>query len=126
MSNVTPSPLPERDWRLFVHDMVEFCDQVLLYTHGHDLASLSADRMQFDATMRNLELIGEAATHVPAEVRECAPDIPWRLIVGLRNRLIHAYLSIEPETVWLVITQHVSPLRQRQRLAELAADEHKA
>ncbi|WP_457418403.1 HepT-like ribonuclease domain-containing protein [Roseateles sp. P5_E7] len=100
--------------------MVEFCDQVLLYTDGYDLASLSADRMRFDATMRNLELIGEAATHVPAEVRETAPDIPWRLIVGLRNRLIHAYLSIEPETVWLVITQHVSPLRER--LAKLAAN----
>lgn len=99
MSSVTPSPLPERDWRLFVHDMVEFCDQVLLYTHEHDLPSLRADRMRFDATMRNLELIGEAATHVPADVRDRAPDIPWRLIVGLRNRLIHAYLSIEPETV---------------------------
>jgi uncharacterized protein with HEPN domain len=113
MSSVTPSPSPERDWRLFVRDMVEFCDQVLLYTAGHDLPGLSADRMRFDATMRNLELIGEAATHVPPEVREAAPDIPWRLIVGLRNRLIHAYLSIEPETVWLIITEHVPPLRQR-------------
>lgn len=119
MSSATPSPLPERDWRLFVHDMVGFCDQVLLYTHGHDLASLSADRMRFDATMRNLELIGEAATHVPPDARERAQDVPWRLIVGLRNRLIHAYLSIEPETVWLIITQQVPPLRQR--LAELAS-----
>ncbi len=113
MSSVTPSPSPERDWRLFVRDMVGFCDQVLLYTHGHDLAGLTADRMRFDATMRNLELIGEAACHGPPEVREQAPDVPWRLIVGLRNRLIHAYLAIEPETVWLVITEHLQPLRQR-------------
>ncbi|WP_255354433.1 MULTISPECIES: DUF86 domain-containing protein [unclassified Roseateles] len=91
-----------------------------MYTDGHDLASLSADRMRFDATMRNLELIGEAATHVPADMREQAPDVPWRLIIGLRNRLIHAYLSIEPETVWLVITEHLPLLRKR--LAALAQD----
>ncbi|KQW45542.1 hypothetical protein ASD88_11600 [Pelomonas sp. Root662] len=76
--------------------------------------------MRFDATMRNLELIGEAATHVPADMREQAPDVPWRLIIGLRNRLIHAYLSIEPETVWLVITEHLPLLRKR--LAALAQD----
>jgi uncharacterized protein with HEPN domain len=118
MSSATPLPSAERDWRLFVRDMVEFCDQVLAYTEGHDMHSLNADRMRRDATLRNLELIGEAATHVPPEVRASAPDIPWRLIVGLRNRLIHAYLAIEPETVWGVITQHLPPLRQR--LAVLA------
>ena len=120
MSNETPSPLPERDWRLYVRDMVEFCDQVLVYTNGHDLESLLADRMRLDATMRNLELIGEAATHVPAEVRDSAPDIPWRQVVGTRNRLAHAYLTIEPETVWLIITQHLPPLRER--LAALTGD----
>lgn len=45
---------------------------------------------------------------------------PWRLVVGLRNRLIHAYLSIEPETVWLIITEHLPSLRAR--LATLAAE----
>ena len=120
MSSVTPSPLPERDGRIFVCDMVGFCDQVLLYTRGHDLASLRADRMLFYATIRNIEFIGNAATQVPTEVRERAPDVPWRLIVGLRNRLIHAYLAIEPETVWLVITEHLAPLRLR--LLDLADD----
>lgn len=112
--------MPERDWRLFVRDMVEFCDLALLYTRGHDLHSLMADRMRFDATMRNLELLGEAATRVPATVRAQTPEIPWRQIVGTRNRLAHAYLTIEPETVWLIITQHLPPLRAR--LAALADD----
>lgn len=128
MWNEMPSPLPDgesageplRNWRLYVRDMIEFCDQVLLYTHGHDLASLQADRMRFDATMRNLELIGEAATHVPAQVRAFAPEVPWRQVVGTRNRLAHAYLTIEPETLWLIITQHMPGLRER--LAALADD----
>lgn len=103
MSNATPSSLPERDHSLYVRGMVGFCDAVLAYTTGHDLAGLLMERMRYDATLRNLELIGEAATHVPEEVRSMAPDIAWRQVVGTRNRLAHAYLGIEPETVWMII-----------------------
>lgn len=121
MSNEMPSPSAERDWRFFVADMVEFCEQVLGYTAGHDLASLMAERMRFDATLRNLELIGEAATRVPVEVRQATPHIPWRQVIATRNRLAHAYLAIEPETLWLIITEHLPPLRGHL-LELLAAD----
>ena len=111
MSSVTPSPLPERDHALYVRDMLGFCDAVLSYTAGHDLASFRADRMRYDATLRNLELIGEAATHVPDEVRALAPGLPWRQVVGTRNRLAHAYLGVEPDTVWLIVTRSAPDLR---------------
>jgi Protein of unknown function DUF86 len=73
MSSETPSPLPDRDDRLYLRDMVEFCERVAAYTEGHDQESLMADRMRYDAVLRNLELIGEAATRVPANLRELAP-----------------------------------------------------
>lgn len=111
MSNVTPSPLSERDYALYVRDMLGFCDAVVEYTSGHDLPSLLADRMRYDATLRNLELIGEAATHVPDAVRELAPGVPWRQVVGTRNRLAHGYLGVEPETIWVTVTQYVPGLR---------------
>ena len=111
MSSATPSPLPERDHALYVRDMLDFCDAVLSYTAGHDLASLLADRMRYDATLRNLELIGEAATHVPDEVRALAPGVTWRQVVGTCNRLAHAYLGVEPDTVWLIVTRSVPDLR---------------
>ena len=84
---------------------------MLSYTAGHDLTSLLADRMRYDATLRNLELIGEAATHVPDEVRSLAPGVPWRQVIGTRNRLAHGYLGIEPDTVWLIVTGAVPDLR---------------
>jgi uncharacterized protein with HEPN domain len=68
--------------------MVAFCDKALAYTRGLDRATFAADPMRYDATLRNLELIGEAATHVPTGVRDSAADVPWRLIVAVRNRLI--------------------------------------
>jgi len=84
--------------------MLEFCQAVTDYSAGHTLSSWSAEAMRFDATMRKLSLIGEAATRVPAEIRDMAPDIPWRRIIGLRNRLMHAYPATDATVVWAIVT----------------------
>ena len=57
-----------------------------------------------------MELIGEAATHIPSPVREVYANIPWRRIIALRNRLIHGYLGIDNDTIWSVITTDVPDL----------------
>ena len=62
-----------REWRFYVRDMIGFCERVLNYTAGHDQATFLADSLRYDATIRNLELIGEAATHVPQSVRDRFP-----------------------------------------------------
>ena len=113
MSNATPSSLPERDQTAYLDDMLGFCERVCSYTADQQLPALIADTMRYDATLRNLELIGEAATRVPDEIRVLAPDIPWRLIVGTRNRLAHAYLGIEPETIWFIIQNKIPALQQQ-------------
>ena len=92
-----------REWRFYVQDMIEFSEKVLSYTKGLDQDAFIADGLTYDATLRNLELIGEAATHIPSEVREAYPDIPWHAIVGTRNRLAHSYLSISNSVIWTVI-----------------------
>ena len=99
-----------REWRFYVQDMIEFCEQVLMYTAGLDQRTFLADRRTYDATLRNLELIGEAATHIPVEVRKVHPDIPWRAIVGTRNRLAHGYLHISDDVVWSIIQDAIPNL----------------
>ncbi len=79
-----------REWRFYVQDMIVFCDRALTYTKGLDRSTFAADPMRYDATLRNLELIGEAATHVPGDVRNAGADVPWRMIIAARNRLITA------------------------------------
>jgi uncharacterized protein with HEPN domain len=81
MSDATPP----REWRFHVEDMLAFCDKALAYTQGLDRSTFAADPMRYDATLRNLELIGEAATQVPAAARDKAADVPWRLIVAVRK-----------------------------------------
>lgn len=101
----------DRDPRLYVEDMLAFCETALAYTQGFHQTALLADRMRYDATLRNLELIGEAATHVPAVLRALAPDIPWRQVIGTRNRLAHAYLGIDADTVWDIVVTELPLLR---------------
>jgi uncharacterized protein with HEPN domain len=67
--------------------------------------------MRYDATLRNLELIGEAATHVSEEIRATAPDVPWRLVIAVRNRLIHGYLGVDDDTLWSILRDDLVPLR---------------
>ena len=99
-----------REWRFYVRDMIEFCEKVLSYTEGLDQATFTADPRTYDATLRNLELIGEAATHIPSEIREAHPDIPWRAIVGMRNRLAHGYLNISDDIIWSGIQDAIPEL----------------
>lgn len=103
--------MSERDSRLYVEDMLEFCHRALAYAGPVTAATLTAEAMRYDAILRNLELIGEAATHVPEALRALAPDVPWRQIVATRNRVAHAYLGIDPETVWSILHDDLPPLQ---------------
>ena len=97
----------EREWRFYVDDMIGFAERVTDYTGGLDQAGFEASAMTYDATVRNLELIGEAATRIPQSVRDAATGIPWRQMIATRNRLIHAYLGIDNDTLWSIIRDDV-------------------
>lgn len=90
--------------------MIDFAGKVLAYTDGLDQAGFVASGLTYDATLRNLELIGEAATHIPDDVRAGNPEISWRMIIATRNRLIHGYLGIDDDILWSIIRDDVPEL----------------
>ncbi len=100
----------QRAWRLYVDDMIGCAEKVITYTDGFDQAGFIASGLHYDATVRNLELIGEAATHVPENVRGAHPQIPWRLIIATRNQLIHGYLGIDNDTLWSIVKDDIPVL----------------
>ena len=102
--------MSEREWHFFVTDMVDFTGRVLDYTKEMTQSQFLSDSLTYDATLRNLELIGEAATHIPDEVRAANQEIPWRMIIATRNRLIHGYLGIDDDTLWSIIQDDVPEL----------------
>ncbi|MEX2376107.1 MAG: DUF86 domain-containing protein [Dehalococcoidia bacterium] len=99
-----------REWRFYLDDMIAFAGKVLAYTTGLDQAGFVANELIYDATLRNLELIGEAATHIPDEVRSAYPEIPWRMVIATRNRLIHGYLGVDDDTLWSIVRDDVPGL----------------
>ena len=105
----------QREWRCFIEDMIGFCERVLSYTDGLDRKTFVANTLVYDASLRNIELIGEAATRVPDSIRVQYPEIPWRSIVGIRNRIIHVYLGVDDDIIWSVIQEDIPLLLPKLR-----------
>lgn len=99
-----------RDWRLYIRDMIEFAERAVSYAEGLDQQRFTSDRRTYDATLRNIELIGEAAAHVPESVQVGHPEVEWRQIVATRNRVAHAYLGIDDDVIWDIIQNELPDL----------------
>ena len=112
MSHKSKSP---RAWRFYIDDMIGFAEKVLAYTEGLDQQAFCDSGITYDAVLRNLELIGEAATRIPEPVREQHPEIPWRMMIATRNRLIHAYLGIDDDIIWSIVRDDIPDLLKSLR-----------
>ena len=114
-----------RGWRFYVQDMIEFSEKVLSYTNGLDQSTFIADGRTYDATLRNLELVGEAATHVPRAVRDAHPEIEWREIIATRNRVAHGYMGMDEDVIWDIIQTDIPNLLSALRgLLHSAGEAH--
>lgn len=77
------------------------------------------------AIVRALEIIGEAARHVPAGVRRRHPEVPWRRIVAMRNKVIHEYFGVDLEVVWRTVREELPALQAAvARIVEELEREH--
>ena len=103
--------MSNRDWRLLLNDILECINKIEHYVRGMTYDTFIQDSKTVDAVVRNLEVIGEAARHVPDGIQARYPNVPWAQIVGLRNRLIHGYFAIDEEIVWDIIINELPTLR---------------
>src|SRR5512138_3348644 len=95
---------------ILLDDMLQATERSLGYVDLYTFEMLLGDSRTFDAVLRNLEVLGEAAAHVPGPFREAHPDIPWRQITGLRNVVINPYYAVDPEVIWTIVTKQLPPL----------------
>ena len=71
----------------------------------------TADKKTFNAVLRSIEIVGEAAKHVPESVRSKYPAIPWKEMAGMRDKVVHFYFGVNREAVWLVVKERIPSLR---------------
>ena len=99
--------MPSRDWQFRIQDILECISRIDSYTTGMTYPAFRDNQLVIDAVVRNLEVIGEAANHVPAEVQLRFPDLPWAEMRGIRNLLIHEYFGVSVEIVWKTVRENL-------------------
>src|ERR1700735_2410717 len=94
--------MSKRSPQLLLEDILQSANKILAYTNGFSYDQFLADSRTVDAVIRNFEIIGEAANRLPEEVRDQYQNIDWHRIRGFRNRIVHDYMGIDYEIVWLI------------------------
>ena len=105
--------MPSRSWRVRIDDILEAIDKIERYTHGFDFAAWQNDEKTVDAVIRNLEVIGEASSHLPIEIQEQYEDVPWGMMKGIRNILAHEYFGVDLEILWKTVKKDLPILKKR-------------
>lgn len=101
-----------RDEIMYLQDIAESCEKVLRFTADLTLSELIQDEKTYDAVVRNLEIIGEAAKHISQDIRKQLLGIEWRKIAGMRDMLAHAYFGIDNDILWDVVQNKVPDLAE--------------
>jgi len=101
------------EWRLRIEDILEAIHKIQRYVSGLSFDDFCADDKVVDAVVRNLEVIGEAARHIPPAIESRYPDLPWVEMRGMRNILVHEYFGVNLPILWHTIQQNLPPIIEK-------------
>jgi uncharacterized protein with HEPN domain len=90
--------------------MADAAASAVRFATGRSRLDLDRDEMLLFALVRAVEIVGEAAARLSPEARAAMPNIPWSLIVGMRNRLVHAYFDVDRDILWTTVTEALPAL----------------
>ena len=90
--------------------MRDSASKIARYTDGMDPSSFASSELTRDAVLRNLEVIGEAAKHIPPDIRAKVKGLDWRRVIGFRDVVAHAYFGIDDAILWSIISVKVPEL----------------
>ncbi len=102
--------MPKRDYREYIKDILQECEFVRKYTQGIEYEDFLESDLLRHAVVRALEVIGEAVKNLPNELLEKYPQIEWRRVKGMRDRLAHAYFGVDYELLWKVVKEELPNL----------------
>ena len=101
-----------RNWLFYLEDIVESARKIRRYTEGLTFAQFRSQDLIVDAVVRNLEIIGEAAKHLPAEAKTLTPDVDWSKAAGFRDVIAHGYFGLDLHVIWDVVQTKIPLISQ--------------
>jgi uncharacterized protein with HEPN domain len=103
--------MSKREPHLYLADIMNSIDRIASYIDDVSFEIFETDEKTIDAVVRNLEIIGEAARHVPEDFIKTNPQVPWKEMVSMRNKVLHEYFGIDIDILWETITQDLPKLK---------------
>ena len=102
--------MSKRDLDLLLNDILESCEKIKKYTNGYTFEAFMNDDKTIDAVVRNFTIIGEVCSKVDPDYKKLNPQIEWRRIKSLRNRMVHDYSGTDYKIVWEIIKEYIDEL----------------
>jgi len=101
----------KREFLDYIEDIIEAMNNAINFTQNIEYDDFLKDDKTIYAVVRALEIIGEAVKNLPDEIKQQYSQIPWRNIIGMRDKLIHEYFGIEIEIIWEVVKNELPPVK---------------
>lgn len=102
--------MPPKDWKFRITDILECIARIQRYTDGMNIVDFEQNEMVIDAVIRNITVIGEASRYVPDEIQSKYAAIPWSLMRGMRNIVVHQYDNVDIDLTWDTVRRQIPPL----------------
>jgi uncharacterized protein with HEPN domain len=110
----------ERTNKIYLEDILTAMNRIAEYIEAYDFEHFKRDYKTVDAVVRNFEIIGEASKHIAEKIKDKYPELPWKEMYYLRNKVTHEYFGIDYEIIWDIATNHLPENKiQLKKIIEL-------
>jgi len=101
----------KRDYVMFIEDILEAISKIEKYVENYTYVDFAGDAKTVDAVLMNFAILGEAVKHIPEEVKQRYPDVPWKKMAGMRDKLVHEYFGVQLDVIWETIKKDLPQVK---------------
>ncbi|NWF77936.1 MAG: DUF86 domain-containing protein [Chloroflexi bacterium] len=103
--------MKKREYGDYLEDISDSIDAIEEFVKGMEFEDFTKDRKTIFAVVRCIEIIGEATKNIPKSIKSKCPEIPWKDIAGMRDKVIHEYFGVDLKVVWKTVKEDIPPIK---------------